>query len=43
MIKRLFDIPEAQRLSQEQDIANLHESGWFENALFFLEDTEDEA
>lgn len=38
-IKRLLDIPEAQRLIQEHDIANLHESGWFEDALF-LDETE---
>ena len=40
-IARLFDIPDAQRLIEEQDIANLHESGWFENAMFFLEDVEE--
>lgn len=36
-ITRIFDIPDAQRLIAEQDIANLHESGWFEDALFLDE------
>jgi len=36
-IKRIFDIPDAQRLIAEQDIANLHESGWFEDAMFLDE------
>ncbi|MCP4283416.1 MAG: AAA family ATPase, partial [Gammaproteobacteria bacterium] len=36
-IKRIFDIPDAQRLIEEQDIANLHESGWFEDVMFLDE------
>lgn len=40
-IRRITDIPDAKRLVKEQGIANLHESGWFEDAVFFLEDTED--
>jgi predicted ATPase len=39
-IRRLLDIPDAQRLIEEQDIANLHESGWFEDAVF-LDEAED--
>lgn len=34
-IQRIVDIPEARRLIAEQDIAHLHESGWFEDAMFF--------
>lgn len=33
-IQRIVDIPEARRLIEEQDIALLHESGWFEDAVF---------
>ncbi|MCP4402775.1 MAG: ATP-binding protein [bacterium] len=36
-IEQILDIPDAQRLIEEQDIANLHESGWFEDALFLDE------
>jgi predicted ATPase len=39
-IKRILDIPEAQRIIQEQDLANLHESGWLEDMVYFLEDEE---
>ena len=39
-IKRLLDIPDAPRVMAEHDIANLHESGWFENAVFFSEEGE---
>ncbi|MCP4108034.1 MAG: AAA family ATPase [Desulfobacteraceae bacterium] len=39
-IRRITDIPDVQRLIEEQDIAELHESGWFEDAMFFLDDTE---
>jgi len=39
-IKRILDIPEAQRVIQEQDLANLHESGWLEDMVYFLEDEE---
>lgn len=37
-IKRIVDIPEAKRLIQEQDLARLHESGWLEDSVYFLED-----
>lgn len=37
-IKRIVDIPEAKRLIQEQDLAHLHESGWLEDSVYFLED-----
>ncbi len=36
-IKRILDIPDAKRVIEEHDIAELHDSGWFENALFFDE------
>jgi predicted ATPase len=39
-IKRILDIPEAQRVIQEQDLATLHESGWLEDMVYFLEDEE---
>jgi predicted ATPase len=39
-IKRILDIPEAKRVIQEQDLARLHESGWLEDAVEFLEDEE---
>lgn len=34
-VKRIIDIPEAQRIIQEQDLANLHESGWLEDMVYF--------
>ncbi|MDF5730872.1 MAG: AAA family ATPase [Rhizonema sp. PD38] len=37
-IKRILDIREAQRVINEQDLARLHESGWLEDAVEFLED-----
>lgn len=39
-IKRILDIPEAKRVIEEQDLANLHESGWLEDMVYFLEDEE---
>ncbi len=39
-IKRIVDIPEAQRVINEQDLARLHESGWLEDAVNFTEDEE---
>jgi len=39
-IKRIIDIPEAKRVIEEQDLANLHESGWLEDMVYFLEDEE---
>ncbi|NMG22746.1 ATPase [Brasilonema bromeliae SPC951] len=39
-IKRIVDIPEARRVINEQDLARLHESGWLEDAVEFLEDEE---
>jgi len=39
-IKRIVDIPEAKHLIQEQNLARLHESGWLEDAVYFLEDEE---
>ncbi|HAO21602.1 MAG TPA: ATPase [Desulfobacteraceae bacterium] len=42
-IKRILDIPDAQRLIKEQDIADLHDSGWFEDVMYFSEDEHAEA
>ena len=39
-IKRILDIPDAKRLIEEQELINLHASGWFENVMHFLEDME---
>ncbi|NET62352.1 MAG: AAA family ATPase [Symploca sp. SIO2E6] len=39
-IQRIVDIPEAKHLIQEQNLARLHESGWLEDAVYFLEDQE---
>ena len=39
-IKRIIDIPEIQEILKTQDLARLHESGWFEDAMFYLGDTE---
>ena len=36
-MKRILDLPEAQRVLVEQDIARLHESGWLENAVAFMD------
>ncbi len=37
-IKRILDIPDARRLIQEQDILDLHNSGWFEDAVTFTQE-----
>ena len=39
-IKRILDIPDAQRVIQKQNIAHLHESGWLEDVVDFLEEEE---
>jgi predicted ATPase len=39
-IKRILDIPEAQRIIEQHDLARLYESGWLENSVAFLEDEE---
>ncbi len=40
-IKRILDIPDAKRIIEErQDPAHLHASGWLENAMYFLDDSE---
>lgn len=36
-IKRILDIPEARRLLEKQDLAELHAYGWLEDAVSFLE------
>lgn len=40
-IQRIMDIPDAKRLIQEQGILPLHESGWFENVMYLLDDEEE--
>jgi AAA15 family ATPase/GTPase len=42
-IKRILDIPEARRVLEHEDLSHLHESGWLENAMAFLEDAEQPA
>lgn len=37
-IKRIMDIPEIQRILTEGDLASLHESGWLEDAVYFMEE-----
>ncbi|MBW4474143.1 MAG: ATP-binding protein [Stenomitos rutilans HA7619-LM2] len=37
-IQRILDIPDAKRLIEKGDLADLHESGWLENAMYFLDD-----
>lgn len=37
-IKRILDIPDAQRLIREQNLARLHVSGWFEDAVEFTDE-----
>ena len=36
-ITPILDIPEAQRVIQAQDLARLHESGWLEDAVTFMD------
>ncbi len=36
-IKRIVDIPDAERVLAGHDIARLHETGWMENAVSFTE------
>lgn len=39
-IKRILDIPEARRIIEQHDLAQLYESGWLENSVAFLENAE---
>lgn len=39
-IKRIVDIPDARRLIEKQSVMRLYESGWFEDAVFFMDDEE---
>ena len=39
-IRRILDIPEAKRVLEEQNLARLHESGWLEDAVAFVESAE---
>lgn len=39
-IKRIVDMPEIREILERQDLARLHESGWFEDAMYFSEDVE---
>ena len=42
-ITKIMDIPNARQIIEEQDFARLHESGWLENAMYFLADDEEGA
>jgi predicted ATPase len=42
-IKKILEIPEARRVLQNRTLARLHESGWLENAVAFLEAPEEVA
>jgi len=42
-IKRILDIPDVRRIAEVHGISHLHESGWFEDAMFFLDDMEETA
>ena len=39
-IQRILDIPDARRLIEKKDLMRLHESGWLETAMAFLEPEE---
>ena len=39
-VMRILDIPEARRIIEQHDLAQLYESGWFENSVAFMEDDE---
>ncbi|MCP4692275.1 MAG: AAA family ATPase [Desulfobacterales bacterium] len=36
-IKRIVEMPEIRKILERQDLARLHESGWFEDAMFFTD------
>jgi predicted ATPase len=38
-IKKLLALPNARHLVETQDVGRLHESGWLEDAVEFMEDT----
>jgi hypothetical protein len=37
-VQRILDIPDITRIIAEQDLARLHESGWFEDAMEFMDE-----
>ncbi len=39
-IEKILDIPDIERIIEQQDLARLHESGWFEDAMAFLDEPE---
>lgn len=39
-IVRILDIPEVAEIIEKQDLARLHETGWFEDAMAFLDEAE---
>jgi predicted ATPase len=41
-IRRIMDIPHIREVIEEQDLARLHESGWFEDTMVFSEAEESE-
>jgi AAA15 family ATPase/GTPase len=42
-IKRVMDIPQAREILETENLAELHESGWMENALAFTEPEPEES
>jgi predicted ATPase len=42
-LHRLLDLPHAREVIQQQDIAHLYESHWFEDSAAFLAETQEEA
>lgn len=42
-IARILDLPDAQRIAEDKTLGRLHESGWLENATYFLADEEKES
>ncbi len=39
-IKRIVDMPEIREILERQDLARLHESGWFEDVMYFSDELE---
>lgn len=40
-IRRVLDLPDAHRIVAEQDIAELHDSGWMEDVMYFADAASD--
>jgi AAA15 family ATPase/GTPase len=39
-IQRIVEMPAIREILEKQDLSRLHESGWFEDAMFFPDDVE---